>query len=342
MMLPVGTGLLAGMGNLGDSHQSRFPTGLLLMLTWASSVAVGVPVGSPPNLIAIGLLRDLTDRRITFFQWALVTMPITIVMLALAWLILWRRYSAHSTQGAGVEDHLAAERARLGPWSRAQANVAGVFALASVLWMLPGVVGMITGPEAPLAAALEHHMPESVVALGAAVLLCALPTDWRRGEFTLTWQQALRIDWGTILLFGGGLSLGRLTFETGLAEGVGRALVEFSGVEGLWGLTAVAIALGIVLSETASNTASASMIVPVMIAVADGSGLSPIPPALGAALGASFGFVLPVSTPPNAIIFGSGLVPLREMVRAGFMLDLAGAVAIWLGLRILCPLFGVM
>jgi sodium-dependent dicarboxylate transporter 2/3/5 len=104
----------------------------------------------------------------------------------------------------------------------------------------------------------------------------------------------------------------------------------------------MAIVIGVALSETSSNTASASMVVPVVIAVAGTAGVSPIPPAIGAALGASLGFMLPVSTPPNAIVYGTGLVPLREMIRAGLWLDLAGSIVIWVSLRVLCPALGVM
>jgi sodium-dependent dicarboxylate transporter 2/3/5 len=113
------------------------------------------------------------------------------------------------------------------------------------------------------------------------------------------------------------------------------------GANSVWALTAVAIVIGVTMSEMSSNTAAASAIVPLVIAVAQGAGLSPVPPVLGAALGASFGFMLPVSTPPNAIVYGSGLVPLRDMIVSGIWLDLAGAVLIWLGLRVLCPLFGL-
>ena len=186
------------------------------------------------------------------------------------------------------------------------------------------------------------HLPEAAVALLAAVLLFMLPTDLARGKFTLDWSDAARIDWSTILLFGGGLSLGRLMFETGLAPVVGGAVLDASGARGLWALTAGAIVPGIVLSEASSNTASASVVIPVVIAAAQSAGVSPLPPALGAALGASFGFMLPVSTPPNAIVYGSGLVPLPEMVRSGIILDVVGAVLIWVALRLLCPLFGVM
>ena len=341
MMLPVGVGILRALGETGGAAP-RFAIGFLLMLTWSSSVAVGVPVGSPPNLIAIGMVRDLTDRRLTFFDWVAVTMPLTVAMLLLCWLILGRLYRSEPRPPGHLRAYLAEEERRLGPWSRAQTNVAFVFLLAALLWMLPGAVAMVASPGGALPRFFEARMPESAVALGAAVLLFMLPTDWRRAEFTITWRQAARIDWGTILLFGGGLALGRLMFDTGLARTIGDAATRLAGADSLWGLTAVAIVIGVVLSETSSNTASASMVVPIVIAVAQGAGLSPIPPALGAALGASFGFMLPVSTPPNAIIYGSGLVPIGEMIRSGIYLDVAGAILIWVGLRLLCPLFGVL
>jgi len=263
-------------------------------------------------------------------------------MLALCWLILWIRYGSGASAGGDVHAYVTAERAQLGSWSRAEVNVAVVFAIAGILWMLPGAIAMLTSPEAPIPRFFETRLPEAVVALIAAILLFVLPTNLRRGEFTLTWRKAVRIDWGTILLFGGGLSLGKLMFETKLAAAVGAAVVKVSGAESVWALTAVAIVLGVLISEASSNTASASMIIPTVIAVAGTLGVSPIPPVLGAALGASFGFMLPVSTPPNAIVYGSGLVPLNEMITSGIWLDVMGGILIWVGLRIICPLVGVM
>lgn len=341
MMLPVGVGILRGLGTVGDPLRSRFPVGFLLMLTWSSSVAVGIPVGSPPNLIALAMIRNLTDRHLSFFDWVVLTMPLAALMLLLCWLVLRRLYGEAQGTGSDLSGYVAEERRRLGGWSRAEINVACVFLLVCFLWMLPGAVALFSSPEAPVPRFFEARLPEAGVALLGAVLLFMLPTDLRRGEFTLTWGQAARIDWGTILLFGGGLALGRLMFDTGLADTIGKALIRISGAESLWTLTAVAIGTAVVLSEASSNTASASMVIPVMIAVAQSTGVSPIPPALGAALGASFGFMLPVSTPPNAIVYGSGLVPLREMIRSGIWLDVSGAVLIWVGLRVVCPLFGV-
>jgi sodium-dependent dicarboxylate transporter 2/3/5 len=342
IMLPVGVGVLRALGEPLDGAPSRLTIGLLLMLTWSSSVAVGIPVGSPPNLIAIGMIRDLTDRRVTFFDWIAVAMPLTVAMLVLCWLLLIYLYRDAPRPAGDLRTYIAEERGRLGPWTRAQVNVLVVFLLAALLWMLPGVAAMVSSPSAPLPRFLETRLPESAVALSAAILLFLLPTNWKRGEFTITWRQAVRIDWGTILLFGGGLAMGKLMFDTGLARAIGDASMRLSGGQSLWALTAVAIVIGVVLSETSSNTASASMVIPIVIAVAQSAGLSAIPPVFGAALGASFGFMLPVSTPPNAIVYGSGLVPLREMIRSGIYLDVAGAILIWLGLRLLCPLFGVI
>jgi sodium-dependent dicarboxylate transporter 2/3/5 len=342
MMLPVGTGILGALGRIGDPGRSRFPIGFLLMLTWSASVAFGVPVATPPNLIALGMIRNLTDRRLTFFDWITLTMPLAVLMLIVSWLILRHHYVEERGVGGELHGHIAAEQQRLGGWSRREGNVAGVFLLVCLLWMLPGAVALVSSPEAPLPRFFEAHLPEAVVALIGAVLLFVLPTDLGRGEFTITWREAARIDWGTILLFGGGLALGRLMFDTGLAEAVGNALVRTAGAESVWALTAVAIVTAVALSETSSNTASASMVIPVMIAVAQSTGVSPLPPALGAALGASIGLMLPVSTPPNAIVYGSGLVPLREMIRSGIWIDLSGALLIWLGLRVVCPLFGAV
>ena len=189
---------------------------------------------------------------------------------------------------------------------------------------------------------LNDRLPEAVVALVAAILLFVLPVDLKRGRFTLSWDEAVRIDWGTILLFGGGLALGTLMFETGVAHAMGRALTSKLGVQSLWALTGVAIALGIILSEATSNTAAANMVIPVVIGIAQSANVSPIPPALGACLGASYGFMLPVSTPPNAIVYGSGLVSIPSMVRAGVIFDVIGFVIIWVGLRLLCPMLGLM
>ena len=172
-------------------------------------------------------------------------------------------------------------------------------------------------------------------------LLFLLPVDLRAGEFTLSWREATNIKWGTILLFGGGLSFGHLMVKTNLAATVGEGIVGSLGLDTVWALTALAIGSALVLTELASNTAAASMLVPVVIAIATSAGVSPIPPTLAVCMAASLAFVLPVSTPPNAIVYGTGLVPITKMVRAGLLLDILGGILIWTMLRLLCPALGL-
>lgn len=216
------------------------------------------------------------------------------------------------------------------------------FAVAVLLWILPGLLTLLFSREHPSVAFMEKRLPESIVALLAIALLFVLPTSLRRWQFTLNWSQASQIDWGTILLFGGGLSLGGLMFSTGVAQAMGESLTAITGAQSVWAMTAVSIAIAIILSEATSNTAAANMVVPVVIALGKAAGINPVPAALGATLGASYGFMLPVSTPPNAIAYGSGLVPITRMIRAGLIFDLAGFVVIFAGLRLLCPLLGLV
>ena len=144
----------------------------------------------------------------------------------------------------------------------------------------------------------------------------------------MSWREATRIDWGTILLFGGGLALGDLMFTTGLAEWVGKGLAQALNARSELGIIILFTVVATLVSETTSNAASATMVVPVAIAVAQAAGVDPLPPALAACLAASMGFMLPVSTPPNAIVYGSGCIPLLKMVRHGLWLDLIGAAVI--------------
>jgi solute carrier family 13 (sodium-dependent dicarboxylate transporter), member 2/3/5 len=189
---------------------------------------------------------------------------------------------------------------------------------------------------------LNRHLPNELVALLAAGILFFLPTDRHFGRFTLTWKQAANINWGIILLFGGGLVFGDLMLKTGLSDAIGKGFVDLFGKPTLWSLTAVSIVAGVLISELASNTASASLLVPLIIAIAQADGVPAIPPAIGATLGASLGFALPVSTPPNAIVYGTSLIPMAAMIRAGLLFDLVGVVLIWLILRLVCPLVGLV
>jgi sodium-dependent dicarboxylate transporter 2/3/5 len=175
---------------------------------------------------------------------------------------------------------------------------------------------------------VTSHFPESIVGLLAASLLFLLPAGKGSSRGTLEWKDAVGIDWGTILLFAGGMALGELMFSTGLARWIGGGLAEVFHAKTVFGLTLLFTVVGVLVSEMTTNTASATMIVPIAIAVAQAAQLDPIKPALAACLGCSMGFLLPVSTGPNAMAYGTGCVSIRTMMRHGFWLDIVGTFVI--------------
>jgi len=364
MMLPIALGVLGALHHVRIANGSTrgaldvrtwpYATGMMLMVAYAASIGgIGTPVGSPPNLIGIGNLRNMARIEISFFTWMGLMVPMLIAMAVVLFLLLYwlhpspdRRTARTDPDGGRAADsaqlraYLDLEVERLGPWTRGQVNTLIAFQLAVVLWVFPGVLSIFGQSGSPVGLFFEMQLPESAVAMLAAVLLFILPTDLGRGQFTMTWREAAKIDWGTLLLFGGGLSLGVLMKDTHVATAMGTGLTSMIGVQSVWALTAACIVLGIFLSETTSNTAAAAMIVPVIIPLSLSAGVHPVPPVLGAVLGASYGFMLPVSTPPNAIVYGSGLVPIPKMLRAGVFFDVIGGVVIFMGLRLLCPVFG--
>jgi sodium-dependent dicarboxylate transporter 2/3/5 len=209
------------------------------------------------------------------------------------------------------------------------------------LWILPGVVALVAGNDSTVYETISDRLDEGIVAVLGAALLYVLPTDWARREFTLRWRDAAEIDWGTILLFGTGIIFGSLLASTGLAESLGESASDALGLSSTATITIFAVLLAIIVSETTSNTASAAVVVPIIIPIAVAAGANPFVPALAATFAASFGFMLPVSTPQNAVVYGSGAVPITRMIRSGASFDVLGAVLILIGLPIMVALLGI-
>lgn len=251
-------------------------------------------------------------------------------------------YPPPQKDASSSNQYILEQQKALGKWTRGQINALIAFLVAVALWIYPGILAILEGTKGPNYVHYTTVFPESVVAILAACLLFILPTNWKEREFTLTVKQAMNIDWGTLLLFGGGIAMGDLMFKTGLAKAIGDGLVNLTGASTLLTITALAILISMLLTETTSNTAAATMVVPIVIAIATQANVSPIPPALGAALAASMAFMLPVSTPPNAIVYGSGLVPVTKMIKTGFWLDVVAYFVILAGVMTLPKLVGLM
>jgi sodium-dependent dicarboxylate transporter 2/3/5 len=192
---------------------------------------------------------------------------------------------------------------------------------------------------------MSEHVTEGVAAIFAATLLFLLrvPAGNSSGRrvATLTWSEAVKIDWGVILLFGAGTVIGSLSAETGLAKTLGAGLASGLGVSSLVAITVLAAVIAVLVSETTSNTASAGIVVPIVVPIAVAVGVDPLIPGLVATAAAGYGFMLPVSTPPNAIVYGSGLVPLTKMLRSGIVFDVLGVIILVVGVLLMAPLIGL-
>jgi sodium-dependent dicarboxylate transporter 2/3/5 len=338
MMYPIALGVLdAFRENKQGNNQTSFSVVFLLSLAYSASIGgIGTPIGSPPNLIAIGMLERLVDYRVTFFQWMIIGFLIMLPMyFVLFFLMKWKMRKHNGEVGKKSASFYLADKvdSRL---TRAQRNVLIAFSVTVFLWVFPGFVSLVWGRDASLYLWFHDHFPESVAAIIGASLLFFLPVKLQHGQFTLSLKEALHIDWGTLLLFGGGLSLGFQMFETGLADAIGKFFISIGGDSAsLTLITLLSVTFSVFLTELTSNTASASMIIPIIIAISNAASISPLPPVLGASIGCSFAFMLPVATPPNAIIYGSGMIRLPQMMRIGLWLNLSGIIIIWLVVRFL-------
>jgi sodium-dependent dicarboxylate transporter 2/3/5 len=341
MMYAIGMAILSYMAEAarrgGRTFDPRYATALMLMTSFAASVGgLATPIGTPPNVIGLGFIRQLTGAEFPFFKWMLIGVPTVVIMLVVVFLVLGRAGTAVSAGMAESADMLEREHERRGGWSTSEKSTAIAFSVTVFLWILPGVFALIYGDRSPQYAALTARLPEGVAALIGASMLFVLPGN-QQGK-AITWREAAKIDWGIVLLYGGGFALGVLAFRTGLAEAMGKGVLGYLPASGETGLLIASTIMAVILSETTSNTASANMIVPVVISIAVAAGVDPVVPALGATFGASLGFMLPVSTPCNAIVYGSGYIPLKTMMRHGIVVDIVGVVVIVAVMKFLLPL----
>jgi sodium-dependent dicarboxylate transporter 2/3/5 len=351
MMVPV---VRAAVERLGPRAQA---VGVLTAAFASSIGGVLTPIGTPPNLLAIAALQQYAHRTVPFFLWTVLALPMAISCL-MVWITVmlatirrergFRPASAFATEGLEApHDALNVQDDRR-PLDRGQRGTLLVIALAAVGWMVPGVLELTLGSAAPAYLWTKRHLPEGVVAVMASAMLFVLPAAARtvagkaRPRPVLVWQEAAQIDWGTILLFGGGLALGEQVFATGLSAWIGDLVIHATGVKSLWALTILFSTTALLLSEFTSNIATAAMLCPLAVMTSQQLGVSPVPPCVAAGLAASLGFLMPISNASNAIVFGTGRVPLATMMRAGMWLDVTGLVVIplsvlgmtrWLGLE---------
>jgi solute carrier family 13 (sodium-dependent dicarboxylate transporter), member 2/3/5 len=307
------------------ADERNFAVGLLLAVAYSASIGgIATLIGSPPNGIASRFIAQAYDTQISFLGWMAFGMPFTLVFLPLAWLILTRiLFPVSFREVEGGREMIAAEYAKLGPLQRGEKVTLAVFAGAAFLWIFGGLLRdlQLAGIQ-PLAG-----LTDSGVAMLAALALFVAPADRERGLRAMDWGTARKLPWGVLILFGGGLSLAAAVEANGVSAFIGHATRGLAVLPPLALLLAV-VTITVFLSEVTSNTAQVATMTPVLAAMAPGLGLDPKALVVVCALGASSAYMMPVGTPPNAIVFGTGLIRMPQMLRAGFVLNVAGIVLI--------------
>ena len=340
MMLPIGLSVIEltkretapdEESPARERQSANFATGLMLAIAYSCSIGgLGTIVGTPPNAFAVAFLRENYGIDIAFARWMAFALPVVAIGLVVTYLVLTRvSFPMGDLRIPGGREFIHDQLAELGPISTPEKRVSLVFALTALLWV-----------SRPLLANLLPGISDAGIAVGAGLLLFMLPSGTGktsgtgrtpgagrtsgtgRGERLLSWRSAERLPWGTLLLFGGGLSLASAFQRTGLTTWVGSAMEGFGGWPSILVVMAITTVM-ILLTELTSNTATSAAFLPVVGAVAIGIGQNPLLLTVPAALAASCAFMLPVATGPNIVVYGSGAITIPQMVRAGALLNVA-------------------
>ncbi len=318
MLLPLGAGVLVQSGS--KVGESNFGKSLMLGIAWGASIGgVGTIIGTPPNGICVSILSSSGIRQINFIEWMKIGIPFVILFIPIAWFILLKVFPPEIKNIQGGKKLILEQQNKLGKWSKAEKLTIVGFAVVVILWVSNPFWNYIFSKH------LSENLKwfdENIIALFGVLILFLLPVDWKKQKFVLNWSDAKFVDWGTLLLFGGGIALSDGMFKTGLANWLANTAVSFLGSPSTLVMMFVLIILLELLTEVTSNTAVVSMMIPIIISIAQGTGNDPVALSVAATLAASMAFMLPVATPPNALVYGSGYIKITDMVKGGIVLDI--------------------
>ncbi len=335
ILLPLTIGIIYILREAKVKNIDKFAIFLLLSIAYSSSIGGATTlIGTPTNLIGAGFLDDL-GYSVDFVKWFLYAFPITFLTY-IAFLIYINFYI--KTDGyvyTKVHFLLIQEKEKLPKINKGEINTLIAFLFAVVLWILPGVFNILGNKE--IYGFLKAHFPEGLVAILAAIILFLLPTE--KGKPTLSSDDLRGLDWDTILLFGGGLALGKLIMKTGLAKYIGTKLSGIVSPEYIILFVFLLVLTMVFLTEISSNTATALTFIPILIGLLTELKMDLFFIIFGVIISASFAFMLPIATPPNAIIYGSKLLQIKDMVRVGLFMNIIGTIIITLMVIIYMALF---
>jgi len=326
MMVPIGMAVIQYF----NQENNNFALSLMLGIAYAASVGgIGTLIGTPPNLVLANTVEQMYGKTIGFMEWFIVGVPLVIIMIPIIWLwltkIIYPCKNIDNTKNDGI---IKEQIKKLGKISKGEKIVLFVFLLTAFSWVFRQTKEI----EDIIIPGLDKIFPQisdAAIAMFFALFLFIIPVNWRKGEFAMDWTQAKKLPWGILILFGGGLSLANGFNISGLDKWIGKQVKLFSNTPEII-FTIVIITVVIFLTEMTSNTATTAMVLPILGSMAIGLGKAPLILMAPAAICASCAFILPVATPPNAIVFGSGYIRIPQMAKAGFFLNIISIFVITL------------
>jgi sodium-dependent dicarboxylate transporter 2/3/5 len=322
-----------------NSDAANFATCLLLGIAYAASLGgFATLIGTPPNIYFAGFMRDHRVP-IDFGRWMIFAAPLAAIYLFLAWLLMTNvLFPVRVATITGGHELIANEYRKLGPVGRGEWIVLVIFLCTATLW----ISGEYLKKWSALVALLPaiKSLDDSLAAMIGAIALFLIPVNLARGQFALDWKTAVKLPWGVLLLFGGGLSLAAAISDSGLSSWIGQQVSGLRSLPTYWQITLI-VALIVFSGELTNNLAAVVALMPILFEVALGMDVDPQLLCVPAVIAASCGFMLPVATPPNAIAFATGHIRLGQMVRAGFLLDLLAVVLIPAFVYILGSVLGI-
>ena len=320
MMLPIAIAVTNQIKNNKDANQAdnkKFSKAIMLSIAFSASIGgVATLIGTPPNLVLAGVLENTYNVKIGFFEWMKFAFPISVLLLFISWKYLTTiAYKLKNFNFSGEDLQTNKMLEKLGNTTYEEKAVAIVFLFAALSWIFRSLLQKIL-----------PGIDDTIIAISAAILLFIIPAK-NQNQKLLTWEEAVKIPWGIIILFGGGLALAKGFTQTGLAKWIAGQITLFEGVSLLVFILLVAAIVNF-LTEVTSNTATTAMLLPILAPVALSFNIHPYLIMMAVTLSASCAFMLPVATPPNAIVFGSNYLKVSDMVRKGFLMNVISILII--------------
>lgn len=352
MLLPVGISVIelvkrqslqrAADADAPDRNGRNFALCLMLGIAYGASIGgVSTIIGTPPNVFLAAYLRDAFNYEVSFVGWMMLALPLVLVFLPVMWWLLTRvMYPVRMDAIEGGRAFIESSYRALGPMNRGERATFIVFCCAALAWITRPLLKRISLGIGDDAIRPFAGLEDAGIAMIAALALFLIPENWKRRSFVMNWSTAVKLPWGILILFGGGLSLAAAIEANGVAEFIGHQTSRFAGMPA-WVMILIVTAAIVFFSEVASNTATATTLVPILAAMAPGLGIDPYLLIVPAVIAASCAFMMPVGTPPNALVFGTGYVTVAQMCKAGWWLNIIGiGLIVTLAMTLVPRLFG--